>query len=82
MFESAAALLGARLCAAVLTGMGNDGQAGVRAVRAAGGLTLAEAEASAVVYGMPLAAVETGAVAEVLGLDALAERLSRFARGT
>lgn len=81
LFESAAALLGPRVCAAVLTGMGNDGQAGIQAVKAAGGLTLAESEASAVVYGMPLAAVETGAVAEVLGIEALAARLARFARG-
>ena len=81
LFTSAAALLGPRVCAAVLTGMGNDGEAGVKAVREAGGLTLAEAEATAVVYGMPLAAVETGAVAEVLGLEALAARLARFARG-
>jgi len=81
LFESAAEVLGPRACALVLTGMGNDGQSGVRAVRAAGGLTLAESEASAVVYGMPLAAVETGAVEEVLGLEELAPRLARFARG-
>jgi chemotaxis response regulator CheB len=54
----------------------------VRDVKAAGGLTLAEAESTAVVYGMPLAAVETGAVDEVLALDDLAPRLERFARGT
>ena len=81
LFASAAETLGPRAAAVVLTGMGNDGREGVRAVRAAGGLTLAEAEGSAVVYGMPLAAVETGAVAEVLALEDLAPRLARFARG-
>ena len=81
LFLSAARLLGRRACALVLTGMGNDGQVGIRAVRAEGGLTLAESQESAVVYGMPLAAVETGAVDEVLALGALAPRLARFARG-
>jgi two-component system chemotaxis response regulator CheB len=80
LFLSAARLLGRRACAVVLTGMGNDGQVGIREVHASGGLTLAESEASAVVYGMPLAAVETGAVDEVLALDDLAPRLARFAR--
>ena len=53
----------------------------LRRQRVRRGLTLAEAEASAVVYGMPLAAVETGAVDEVLALTDLAPRLVRFARG-
>jgi two-component system chemotaxis response regulator CheB len=80
LFTSAVQAAPRRLCAVVLTGMGHDGAAGVQAVRAAGGLTLAEAEASAVVYGMPGAAVATGAVDEVLDLPALAGRLIRFAR--
>jgi two-component system chemotaxis response regulator CheB len=80
LFTSAALASPRRLCAVVLTGMGNDGTAGVQAVRAAGGLTLAEAEESAVVYGMPNAAVASGAVDEVLGLSGIAARLVRFAR--
>lgn len=80
LFASAARILGARLCALVLTGMGRDGQAGARAVRAAGGLVLAESAESAVVSGMPEAAISTGAVEDVLPLDGLALRLARFAR--
>jgi two-component system chemotaxis response regulator CheB len=81
LFVSAARTLGARVCAVVLTGMGRDGQAGARAVHAAGGLVLAESAESAVVYGMPEAAISAGAVHEVLALDGLARRLSRFGRG-
>ena len=81
LFSSAARTMGRRACAVVLTGMGHDGREGVREVKKAGGLTLAEAESSAVVYGMPLAAVETGAVDEVLSLDDLVARIERFARG-
>jgi two-component system chemotaxis response regulator CheB len=81
LFASAARVLGARVCALVLTGMGRDGQAGARAVGATGGLVLAESAESAVVYGMPEAAISTGAVEDVLPLDGLALRLTRFARG-
>jgi two-component system chemotaxis response regulator CheB len=80
LFTSAVQAAPRRLCAVILTGMGNDGTAGIQAVRAAGGLTLAEAEESAVIYGMPNAAVASGAVDEVLGIPGLAARLVRFAR--
>ncbi len=80
LFTSAALAMPRRICAAVLTGMGSDGSAGVLAVKAAGGLVLAEAEETAVVYGMPLAAQASGKVDEVLPLPALAARLIRFAR--
>jgi two-component system chemotaxis response regulator CheB len=81
LFESAAEVLGDRVCAVVLTGMGNDGRRGVERVKAAGGLALAESEDSAVVFGMPREAADTGMVDEVLSLDALALRLRRFAEG-
>jgi two-component system chemotaxis response regulator CheB len=80
LFTSAALAMPRRLCAVVLTGMGSDGAAGVQAVKAAGGLTIAESADTAVVYGMPYAAQASGAVDEVLGLPAIAERLARFAR--
>ena len=81
LFESAARVLGHRVCAVVLTGMGSDGREGLAAVKAAGGLTLAESEETAVVYGMPREAVAAGRVDEVLRLEAVAARLIRFARG-
>ena len=81
LFASAARELGARVCGVVLTGMGNDGRAGAEAIRAAGGLVLAESEDTAVVYGMPRSAAASGSVDEVLGLTEIAARLEGFARG-
>lgn len=81
LFGSVARAASARACAVVLTGMGQDGREGVRAIKRAGGLTLAESADTAVVYGMPQAAAESGSVDEVLGLPALAERLRRFGGG-
>jgi len=80
LFSSVAMACGSAACAVVLTGMGNDGRQGIQAVKRSGGLTLAESENTAVVYGMPKAAAETGAVDEVLSLGAVAERLIRFSR--
>ena len=68
LLVSAAAAYGSRLVSVVLTGMGDDGASGTRAVRAAGGLTIAEAEESCVVFGMPREAIRTGAVQRVLPL--------------
>ncbi|MEY4581417.1 MAG: hypothetical protein RL701_6120, partial [Pseudomonadota bacterium] len=53
LFESAAARIGAGVLGVVLTGMGNDGLRGSRAIVAAGGRVVTEAEGSCVVYGMP-----------------------------
>jgi two-component system chemotaxis response regulator CheB len=81
LFGSVARAAGSRTCAIVLTGMGQDGRAGVRAVKVAGGLTLAESEDTAVVYGMPQAAASSGAVDELLALPGLADRIRRFGGG-
>ncbi len=81
LFESAAGILGDRVCGVVLTGMGSDGREGLGRIKRAGGLTLAESRETAVVYGMPGEAVAAGGVDEVLPLDAIAARLVRFAHG-
>lgn len=60
LFESAAAALGAGVIGVVLTGMGDDGLAGARAIRSAGGEVLTEAESSCVIYGMPRCVHEAG----------------------
>jgi two-component system chemotaxis response regulator CheB len=65
----------------LLTGMGEDGAEGLTAIRASGGVTIAQSEASCVVYGMPRAAVLRGGAAWVLSLDEIAELLSRAAPG-
>jgi two-component system chemotaxis response regulator CheB len=68
LFESAAKCYGADAVGAVLTGMGDDGAAGLAALRDAGASTIAQDEASAVVYGMPRAAAAVGAAERVLPL--------------
>jgi two-component system chemotaxis response regulator CheB len=59
----------------VLTGMGSDGVEGLRAIREAGGRTLAESEESCVIYGMPKAAAEAGVVDRVVALPRMADEI-------
>jgi two-component system chemotaxis response regulator CheB len=67
--ETAAKWAGAMTVGIVLTGMGNDASRGVQAVRAAGGIVIAQDEATSVIFGMPAEAIKTGAVNQVLPLD-------------
>lgn len=75
LFRSAADAGGDQVVAALLTGMGSDGAIGMRAIRAAGGTTIAEHESTCVVYGMPRAAIEADAVQRVLPLPAIADAI-------
>jgi two-component system chemotaxis response regulator CheB len=75
LFESAAAAAGDKLFAAILTGMGDDGVAGLRAVRKAGGHILAQDEGSSVIYGMPREALRAGIVDSVAPLAAIAQQM-------
>ena len=79
MFESLAAECGASVAACVLTGMGRDGAAGLLDIRRAGGLTIAQDEATSVVYGMPREAVLAGAVERVLALREIGPTLAGLA---
>src|SRR5579864_6217936 len=67
--ESVASFAGAMSIGAILTGMGNDGANGAKAIKAAGGLVLAQDEATCVIFGMPAEAIKVGAVDHVLGID-------------
>lgn len=82
LFRSMARAAGASALGVLLTGMGEDGAAGLRAIRDAGGYTIAEDETTAVVYGMPAAAVSLGAVCESLPLDDIAGRVSQILLAT
>lgn len=75
LFLSAAEVHGRHVSAAVLTGMGRDGAAGLAAIRAANGRTCVQDEESSVVFGMPGAAKALGAAQRVLPLDAVPEFL-------
>jgi len=67
--ESVAAFAGPLSIAGILTGMGNDGAQGAKAIKTAGGLVLAQDEATSVIFGMPAEAIKTGAVDQVLSID-------------
>jgi len=76
LFRSIADVSGSRSVGLVLTGMGEDGADGITAIRAVGGHTVAQDEASSVVYGMPRAAIERGAIDRVLPLSEIAGYLN------
>ena len=80
LFRSAAALCGPGVLAAVLTGMGNDGQAGSQEIRTAGGHVLAQDEETSVVWGMPGHVVRAGQADAVLPLQSVGPELARIAR--
>lgn len=72
---SAAKVYGRRTIGVVMTGMGRDGTAGALAIRRADGRTLAQDEASSVIFGMPKSAIDAGAIEEVASLDEMPSRL-------
>jgi two-component system chemotaxis response regulator CheB len=75
LMASAAAIFGPRAVGVVLTGMGSDGTEGLRAIREAGGYTLAESEESCVIFGMPKAAAAAGVVSQTVPIDRMAEEI-------
>jgi two-component system chemotaxis response regulator CheB len=79
LFESAASIVGSGALGVVLTGMGDDGLIGARAIVAAGGSLLTEAESTCVVYGMPRCVYEAGLGAMSAPLDRIAEEITKRA---
>lgn len=79
LFESFAQELGTAGAGCLLTGMGKDGAAGLLAIRHAGGKTIAQDEATSVVFGMPREAILLGAADQVLALNQIAPRLGVLA---
>jgi len=80
LFQSAAETLGA-VIAVILTGAGHDGTAGAAAVRSAGGIVIAQDEATSAFFGMPGAAIVAGEVDYVLPVDGIATTLTELVKG-
>jgi two-component system chemotaxis response regulator CheB len=78
LFRSLAQAAGRNAVGVIMTGMGDDGARGLKAMREAGALTLAQDEASCVVFGMPKEAIRLGAVEQVCGLDEIPLRIAHF----
>lgn len=82
LFKSAAECAGKDLLAIILTGMGDDGARGMKLLHDGGARTIAQDEATCVVFGMPKEAIKLGAVDDVLPLDRMASSILQFdARG-
>lgn len=79
LLESMAAVFGQRSVGIILTGMGSDGAGGLASIKAAGGTTWAQDEASSVIYGMNRVAIERHAVQRVLSLDEIAGAMVQLA---
>ena len=80
LFESLARERGADTAACLLTGMGRDGAEGLLAIRRAGGYTIAQDEATSVVYGMPREAALLGAATAILPLPEIGPALGELGR--
>ena len=77
LFESAAKAFGAHVVGVIMTGMGEDGVAGLRAIHAVGGPIIAQDEESSVVFGMPARAIDAGLADVVLPLTAIVDQLAK-----
>ena len=71
---------GSDVVSVILTGMGCDGAAGMKKIKAAGGRVIAESEETTVVYGMPKAVVEAGIADEVLPVEQIADAIMEMVR--
>jgi two-component system chemotaxis response regulator CheB len=79
LFRSVAMCAGPNAVGVILTGMGVDGAQGMLEMRQAGAVTVAQDEASCVVFGMPRAAIELGAAQKIMGLEQIPSEILRLA---
>ncbi len=80
LFRSAARYAGQNAVGVIMTGMGDDGARGMLEMKQAGAITIAQDEASCIVFGMPKEAIQRGAVAKVLPLLSLASAIVTYSR--
>jgi len=80
MMISVAELYGDKVLGVILTGMGSDGKNGMKAIKQMKGGTIAEAEETSVVFGMPKEAISAGVVDEVLPIQSIPEAVVRRCR--
>ncbi|MGP3791439.1 protein-glutamate methylesterase/protein-glutamine glutaminase [Pseudomonas sp. B392_1p] len=78
LFRSIAKAAGSNALGVIMTGMGDDGARGLKAMRDAGAFTVAQDEESCVVFGMPKEAIRLGGVAQICSLDEIPERIAHF----
>ena len=81
LFKSVAQHFGRNALGVLLTGMGSDGAEGLLAIAKAGGDTVAQNEASSVVFGMPKVAIDLGAARYVLPVEAIAPKIVTLCAG-
>jgi two-component system chemotaxis response regulator CheB len=81
LLSSSAEVYGASTIGVILTGMGNDGKEGIVEIKRKGGYTIAEAESTAIIFGMPQEAIKTGGVDRVLPLDEIPREITRMVTG-
>jgi two-component system chemotaxis response regulator CheB len=79
LLSSVAESFGKKAIGVILTGMGNDGVAGITRIREAGGWTIAQDEKSSVIFGMPRLAIESGGIDTVLPLEAISGAIIKAA---
>ena len=80
MLDSVAEIFGRQAVGIILTGMSSDGARGIARIREQGGMTLAQDEASSVIYGMNRVAIEAGSVQKILPVEAIAPTMMQLAR--
>ena len=81
LFSTASDSCGDRMVAVIMTGMGDDGAEALRKVHGRGGKTIAESAHTAIIFGMPGAAIKTGAVDQVVDLPDIADAVHRLCAG-
>jgi len=81
LFRSAARYGGRNVIGVIMTGMGDDGASGMLEMKQAGAVTIAQDEATSVVFGMPKSAIDAGLADVVLPVDAVAARILSFVKG-